>query len=116
LQDRHFLNGRCRRRSHEVQDDAFKLRLPNEGERDMKKILFATIAASAALAAVSPAVAAQGCGRGFHRGYHGRCIPNHPRYYGRRPVVGVYYHGRGWWDGHRYWHNRYRWHGGWRYR
>ena len=84
----------------------------------MRKILLAAIAASTALVTVSPAVAAQGCGRGFHRGYHGRCIPNHgPRhYYGRAPVIGVYYHGRGWWDGHRYWHHRYRWHGGWRYR
>jgi len=32
------------------------------------------------------------------------------------PRVGVFYHGRGWWDGHRYWGHRYRWHGGWRYR
>ncbi len=32
------------------------------------------------------------------------------------PRVGVFYTGRGWWDGHRYWGHRYRWHGGWRYR
>jgi hypothetical protein len=32
------------------------------------------------------------------------------------PRIGVFYHGRGWWDGHRYWGHRERWHGGWRYR
>ena len=32
------------------------------------------------------------------------------------PRVGVFYHGRGWWDGHRYWGHRYRYHHGWRYR
>jgi hypothetical protein len=32
------------------------------------------------------------------------------------PRIGVYYGGRGWWDGHRYWRHRYRWHAGWRYR
>jgi hypothetical protein len=32
------------------------------------------------------------------------------------PRIGIYYHGRGWWDGHRYWGHRYRWHGHWRYR
>jgi hypothetical protein len=31
-------------------------------------------------------------------------------------VIGTYYHGRGYWDGHRYWQHRDRWHGGWRYR
>lgn len=32
------------------------------------------------------------------------------------PRIGVFYGGRGWWDGHRYWAHRERWHGGWRYR
>jgi hypothetical protein len=32
------------------------------------------------------------------------------------PRIGVFYGGRGWWDGHRYWGHRDRWHGGWRYR
>jgi hypothetical protein len=31
-------------------------------------------------------------------------------------VIGNFYHGRGYWDGHRYWGHRERWHGGWRYR
>ncbi len=83
----------------------------------MKKLLLAALAASAAIAAVSPAAAAQGCGPGFHRDYYGRCFPNRgPGFYGPAPVIGVFYGGRGWWDGHRYWHNRERWHGHWRYR
>ena len=32
------------------------------------------------------------------------------------PRFGVYYHGRGWWDGHRYWGHRYWSHGHWRFR
>ncbi|USI74714.1 hypothetical protein LHA26_18360 [Sphingomonas morindae] len=76
------------------------------------------LAAGAALTALAPAEAAGGCGPGFHRGPYGGCRPN------RRPVlvapaapvVGVYYGGRGYWDGHRYWRHRERWHGGWRYR
>ena len=32
------------------------------------------------------------------------------------PRIGVFYGGRGWWDGHRYWGHRERWHGHWRYR
>jgi len=82
----------------------------------MKKLILATIAAGAALAAIAPAEAAQGCGPGFHRDYYGRCFPNGPVAYGPAPVIGVFYGGRGWWDGHRYWHHRDRWHGGWRYR
>jgi hypothetical protein len=51
------------------------------------------------------------CGAGYYApGYYG------PGYYGPAPVIGVYYSGRGWWDGHRYWGHRYAWHGGWRYR
>jgi hypothetical protein len=32
------------------------------------------------------------------------------------PVVGTFYAGRGWWDGHAWYHDRFRFHGGWRYR
>ena len=80
----------------------------------------AGVGALVALSLASAAQAAEGCGRGFHRGPYGRCRPN----IGPGPVVlapvgpriGVFYTGRGWWDGHRYWANRDRWHGGWRYR
>jgi hypothetical protein len=50
---------------------------------------------------------------------------NHPRAcgaYGPGPVVapafvvGNFYPGRGWWDGHSWYQHRDRWHGGWRYR
>lgn len=83
----------------------------------MKKLIFAAIAASTALAAVGPAQAAQGCGPGWHRGYYGHCRPNGPPVYGPGPVViGSYYPRQGWWDGHRYWAHRDHWHGGWRYR
>lgn len=84
----------------------------------MKRIIALMLATGAMIGTASLADARQGCGRGFHRGYYGRCIPN--RFYRERvvgaPTIGVYYGGRGWWDGHRYWHDRYRWHGGWRYR
>ena len=80
----------------------------------------AGVGALVALSLASAAQAAEGCGRGFHRGPYGRCRPN----IGPGPVavvpfgprIGVFYTGRGWWDGHRYWGNRDRWHGGWRYR
>jgi hypothetical protein len=78
------------------------------------------LSAGAALTIVSSAQASGGCGPAFHRGPYGGCRPN----VGPGPVVvgvggpgiGVFYAGRGYWDGHRYWHNRYRWNGGWRYR
>ncbi|MBN9047803.1 MAG: hypothetical protein J0H18_19385 [Rhizobiales bacterium] len=86
----------------------------------MKKLLVIALTASAALAGIaSTAEARQGCGIGFHRDMRGYCHPN------RRPGavivvpgarVGVFYHGRGWWDGHRYWAHREWHHGGWRYR
>ncbi|TCS26365.1 GCG_CRPN prefix-to-repeats domain-containing protein [Acidomonas methanolica] len=83
-----------------------------------------------ALAGCAPtSYAAQGCGIGWHRGPYGRCDPNRPPppvvvaappgplvVARPPPAIGVYYRGRGWWDGHRYWWHRYRWHGGWRYR
>jgi hypothetical protein len=41
----------------------------------------------------------------------------HPGYIAvAAPRIGVFYTGRGWWDGHRYWAHRERWHGHWRYR
>ncbi len=84
----------------------------------MKRTIFGIVAVAAMLGMVPMANAAQGCGAGWHRGPHGRCHPN------RRPIVvvpgriviGTYYPGRGWWDGHRYWAHRYHGHGGWRYR
>lgn len=85
----------------------------------MKKIILLAFAATACFATISPVEAREGCGVGFHRGPYGHCRPN-----GGRPVVvvpagpavGVFYPGRGYWDGHRYWVHRERWHGGWRYR
>ena len=84
----------------------------------MKKIMLAVLSAGVALAAVPAAQAAQGCGPGFHRGPYGGC-----RRFGPGPAVvapgiaiGVFYPGRGYWDGHRYWGHRYRYGGGWRYR
>jgi len=84
-----------------------------------KKALLATLAAGFALASVSAANAEGGCGRGFHRGPYGGCRPDH----GPAvvvgiggPTIGIFYPGRGYWDGHRYWMHRDRWHDGWRYR
>ncbi|MBA2936519.1 hypothetical protein HZF05_20755 [Sphingomonas sp. CGMCC 1.13654] len=86
----------------------------------MKKLLIFVLAAGAAVTTISPADARGGCGVGFHRGPYGGCRPNlgpGPVVVGpRAPVIGVYYGGRGYWDGSRYWGHRYRWHGGWRYR
>lgn len=87
----------------------------------MKKLILPALAAAAIFAAVAPADAAQGCGPGFHRGVYGHCRPNR----GPAPGVGIavgplvignFYAGRGYWDGHRYWAHREHWHGGWRYR
>jgi hypothetical protein len=84
----------------------------------MKKLLLATLAASAAFAATAPAMAAQGCGPGGHRGPYGHCRPNGgPAFVAPGAlVIGQYYGGRGYWDGRRYWQHRDHWHGGWRYR
>jgi hypothetical protein len=84
----------------------------------MRKILMATLAAGALLAAAVPAEARDGCGPGYQRGPHGRCFPDRGRGYGRPrgPIVGTYYPGRGYWYSGRYWPQRYRHHGGWRYR
>lgn len=86
----------------------------------MTRFLSVVLAAGVTVAAVSPALAADGCGPGGHRGPYGHCRPNR----GPGPVIvapggpaiGVFYNGRGYWDGNRYWQHRERWHGGWRYR
>jgi hypothetical protein len=90
-------------------------------EKDlMKKLLIFALAAGAAVSAISSADARGGCGVGFHRGPYGGCRRNlgpEPVVVAPgAPVIGVYYGGRGYWDGHRYWGHRYHWHGGWRYR
>jgi hypothetical protein len=96
----------------------------------MKMLLLAALAAGTMVVAAGPAQARDGCGPGFHRGYYGRCFPNGgPGRWGPPPpppgpvmvgpggpAVGVFYEGRGYWDGHRYWRHRDHWHGGWRYR
>lgn len=82
----------------------------------MRKILLAMVAIGTAFAATSPAAAIEGCGPGGHRGPYGHCRPNGYRYGPPGARVGVFYRGRGYWDGHRYWQRRERWHGGWRYR
>ena len=80
----------------------------------------AAMAAGVTLAGVSAADAAQGCGPGFHRGPYGGCRhnggPGAVIVAPGVPVIGTFYGGRGYWDGHRYWGHRYAWHGGWRYR
>ena len=91
----------------------------------MRKTILGIVAVASALGMASTAEAAQGCGIGWHRGPFGGCRPNGgPVVAVPAPVVpvpapvavGVFYPGRGWWDGHRYWEHRYPWHGGWRYR
>jgi hypothetical protein len=86
----------------------------------MKKILLATLAIGAAIAAVAPAEARDGCGPGGHRGPYGHCRPNRGPgpvvVVPGGPVVGTYYAGRGYYYNNRYWHHREHWRGGWRYR
>ncbi len=85
----------------------------------MRKLLFAVLATAATASVVAPAIAADGCGRGYHRGPRGGCRPNFvpgPRVVAPGLVIGNFYRGHGYWDGHRYWQHRYRHHGGWRYR
>jgi len=88
----------------------------------MKKALLIALAVGTMLATVAPADARDGCGPGGHRDGWGHCRPNG---YGPGPGVfigvggpriGVFYPGRGYWDGHRYRVHREHWHGGWRYR
>lgn len=82
----------------------------------MKKSLLLALAATAATLVVAPqAQARDRCGTGYHRNAHGRCVLNRAA---RRPVlvIGRYYNGQGWWDGHRYYRHRYMHRGHWRYR
>jgi len=79
--------------------------------------------ALAGLAATTPANAGVAVGIGIGGpGYGGHYCYNHPHRCGYHagyyagPRIGVFYGGRGWWDGHRYWGHRERFHGGWRYR
>ena len=88
----------------------------------MKKLLLAAAALGVALTATT-ADARQGCGSDGHRDGYGRCVQNHGPWRGPGPVVvapglviGNFYGGRGYWDGHRYWHDRYREGREWRYR
>jgi hypothetical protein len=105
-----------------------------ERNRNMKKLMKLAVGAAMlgglAVTAAAPADAGVAVGIGIgapvyhpHRAwcYHHphRCgyrAGYAPGYYGPAPAIGVYYNGRGWWDGHRYWGHRYAWHGGWRYR
>lgn len=48
------------------------------------------------------------CARHPHKCRHGAAVVVAPR-------IGVFYTGRGWWDGHRYWAHRRHYHGHWRY-
>ena len=83
----------------------------------MKPILGLTLVATIALGSASAALARDGCGRGWFRGPAGHCRPiNGGNVVVVRPVVGLYYEGRGYWDGRHYWQHRYRHHNGWRYR
>jgi hypothetical protein len=66
----------------------------------MKKAMAAFFAVGLAMAVVSAADARSS----------GGVRPHYPP-----PVIGQFYSGRGYWDGHRYWPRRMRWHNGWRY-
>ncbi len=89
----------------------------------VKLALGAALLGSLAVADVATAPASAGVAVGVSvGGGHGRWCWRHPHACGRPgvvvggPRIGVFYGGRGWWDGHRYWAHRERWHGGWRYR
>ncbi len=83
----------------------------------MNKLLAVALAATVTIAGASAASARDGCGRGAHRGPAGHCRPNVGPGYAQRPVIGVFYPGRGYWYNNRYYQHRYRHHrGGWRYR
>ena len=83
----------------------------------MKTILALAVAATAIMGVTSSADARDGCGRGFFRGPAGHCRPigGRPGYV-VGPRIGIFYPGRGYWDGRRYWMHRYHHRGEWRYR
>ncbi len=86
----------------------------------MKKALATALAVGVMAVGATAVEARDGCGRGMYRGPAGHCrvirggggvvvLPG-------RLVIGNFYAGRGYWDGHRYWQHRHRHHNGWRYR
>lgn len=86
----------------------------------MKKFLATALTLGMMFGTAGAASAAQGCGPGWHRDPWGHCRPD------RRPpggvvvvapplIIGHFYAGRGYWDGHQYWHHRHWHHGGWHY-
>jgi hypothetical protein len=81
----------------------------------MKKIALLALGVLASATIAGAANAADGCGPGFHRNAWGHCRPNGV-VVAPGLVVGTFYPGHGYWDGHRYWGHRYGYHGGWRYR
>ena len=81
----------------------------------MKKLAMLTLCVAASATLAGSAFAADGCGAGFHRNAYGHCRPNGVAV-APGLVIGNFYAGRGYWDGHRYWHHRFHDHGGWRYR
>jgi hypothetical protein len=84
-------------------------------EITMNKLIGLALAATVSFGIPATAIARDGCGVNFHRGPAGRCRPNATRVV-VRPAIGIFYPGRGYWDGRRYWKQRYRHHNGWRYR
>ena len=82
------------------------------GEVIMRTIIAAALAAGVALVVVSPAEARQGCGPGYHLGPYGHCRLNQGNdrivIAPGGLVVGNFYRGRGYWDGHRYFQHRMR--------
>lgn len=87
-------------------------------EVNMKNFVTLALAAGIALGTAGIAEARQGCGVGYHSGPHGRCIANARNRVVVTPrglIVGNFYTGRGYWDGHRYFKHRARNHRGWRY-
>lgn len=91
-----------------------------------KLALAAAMAGGLAVSTAAPAAAGVNVGIGIgvpvvHSPSHRHWCRRHPGACHRGvvvvgPRIGVFYHGRGWWDGHRYWAHRVRWHGHWRYR
>lgn len=86
----------------------------------MKLPLAILLSVAGAGLTATAADARQGCGRGYEVGPRGHCRPvRGDRWAGRGNqtwVVGNFYQGRGYWDGHRWYQNRYRHNNGWRYR
>jgi hypothetical protein len=88
----------------------------------VNKLLGLALAATITIGAASAAAAREGCGGGYHRGPAGYCRPNKDNRFREgpavivRPGIGIFYPGRGYWDGRAYYQHRYRHHNGWRYR